>query len=87
MLDLTASRNKHANPSKGEHVRKFLVGAAIVVGLLGQAATADAASLRSLRRDCRDGDADACREYAYRRCLRAVRAADLDDELCDSLEP
>lgn len=67
-------------------MRKVLVGAAIVIALLGQAAPADA-SLKSLKKECRAGDEDACREYAYKRCLAEVKEAGQDSDLCDNYKP
>ena len=67
-------------------MRKFLVGMAIVVGLLGQASPADA-SLRSLKKDCRAGDQQACEKYAYERCVAEAKDHDLDPDVCDDYKP
>jgi hypothetical protein len=67
-------------------LRKVLVGVAIVVGLLGQASPADA-SLKSLKKECRAGDEDACREYAYKRCLAEAKEDGADPDVCDPWKP
>ena len=67
-------------------MRKMLVGAIVAIGLLAQTSPAGA-SLKSLKRDCRAGDADACEEYAYKRCVAEVKKEGLDPDECDDFKP
>ena len=56
-------------------MKKLVGGIVVVAALLGSAAPVEAATLRQLRRECRQGDADACEELAFRICVRQVRRA------------
>jgi hypothetical protein len=88
MLASDGQGYKHAKASKGDSVRKVLLGVAITAGLLGPAALpADAKKKVDNKAACRAGDQAACKSLAYERCLAKAKKKDQPASICDSARP